>query len=542
MNRFFFFLLYGLLLPFVVNCQSFTESNLPILLIDTKGQFIPDEPKIVATLKIIDRGVGKRNALTDKPTFTSKIGIEQRGSTSRQLFPKKPYGFEIRDSTGNNSVNAAILGMPAESEWVLNATYNDKTLLRETLTYDIFRKSSTYYSARFRYCEVVLNGEYQGIYIVFEKIKRDKNRVPISSIKATDVSGDALTGGYILKVDKTEGSPSRTWTSPYPAGTAKLPIQIDRPKPEDLPEAQFQYIKKYVTDFEDALRGPDFQDVDKGFRKFANEDSFVDYLILTEVCKNVDGYRLSAFFYKDRDSKGGKLTMGPIWDYNLTYGNANYCQGNPYQGWAYDFNRVCPTDGYQIPFWWDRLLQDKAFAKKVRLKYQALRQNVLKIDRITAYIDSSAAVLTESRQRNFSRWPVIGVYVWPNGYVGATYQAEVDYLKEWIRQRLLWLDGNIQYFGADITATDPVEPDLIIGPNPSGGTVTLRYRLTNPADVHLHLTDGQGKLLWQQQWPGQPVGIFQQTLGAGQLPNAPGVYFLKIGTGAQQAVKKIVRY
>ena len=343
---------------FCAHSQPFTSSNLPILLINTNNQPIPDEPKIVAQLQIIDNGPGKRNNLTDKPTFSSKIGIEKRGATSQQLFPKKPYGIELRDTSGVNSVNASLLGMPAESDWVLNATYNDKTLIRETLTYDLNRQLSNYYTPRYRYCEVVLNGSYEGIYILFEKIKRNKNRVNITNIKKTDVLGDALTGGYIFKIDKTEGSASRSWTSPYKSTNGQpILVQIDRPKPEDLAEEQFQYAKQFVTDFENNLQTTQYQDSTAGYRKYINDDSFVDYLLLTEVCKNVDGYRLSSFFYKDRDSKGGKLIMGPIWDYNLTYGNANYCNGNPYQGWAYEFNRICPGDGYQIPFWWNRLLR-----------------------------------------------------------------------------------------------------------------------------------------------------------------------------------------
>ena len=145
-----------LLLPVVGASQSFTDSNLPIVLIDTRGATIVDDPKIGADMRIIDNGAGKRNYLTDKASFSSVIGIELRGASSQKLFPKKPYGIELRDSTGINSVNKSVLGMPAESDWVLNATYNDKTLVRETLTYDYYHKMSKYYASRFRYCELVI--------------------------------------------------------------------------------------------------------------------------------------------------------------------------------------------------------------------------------------------------------------------------------------------------------------------------------------------------------------------------------------------------
>jgi hypothetical protein len=523
--------------------QSFTSSNLPILLINTNNQTIPDEPKIVAELRLIDNGPGKRNNLTDKPGFVSKIGIEKRGATSQQLFPKKPYGIELRDTSGVNSITASLLGMPAEADWVLNATYNDKTLIRETLTYDLNRQLTKYYTPRYRYCEVVLNGSYEGIYILFEKIKRDKNRVNISSIKKTDVSGDALTGGYIFKIDKTEGSPSRSWKSPYKSVNGQsISIQIDRPKPEDLAEEQFQYAKQFVTDFENVLQGTQFQDSTTGYRKYINDDSFVDYLLLTEVCKNVDGYRLSSFFYKDRDSKGGKLVMGPIWDYNLTYGNANYCNGNSYQGWAYEFNRICPNDGFQLPFWWGRLLSDRRFADNVRTKYQVLRKTILKTERIQTYIDSVATQITEARTRNFQRWPVIGVYVWPNGYVGQTYQQEIDYLKTWVKNRLEWMDTAILTVGAEILAAEPSNAfDLNISPNPSVGDITLTYRLRQRATVQLRLTDATGRLIQTVTWSNQLAGMHQETVSARHLPAATGLYFLRMDADGQSISRKILR-
>ncbi|MVM40896.1 T9SS type A sorting domain-containing protein [Spirosoma sp. HMF3257] len=526
-----------------VSAQTLTSSNLPILLINTNGQTIPDEPKIVASLQIIDNGIGKRNTVTDKPAFSSKIGIEMRGATSQQFFPKKPYGFELRDTTGLNSINASILGMPSESDWVLNATYNDKTLIRETLTYDLNRQLSKYYTPRYRYCEVILNGSYNGIYILFEKIKRDKNRIDVANIKKTDLSGDALTGGYIFKIDKTEGSVSRTWNSPYKSSGKIIPIQIDRPKIEDLAEEQFQYAKNFVTDFENTLAGPKYQDSTAGYRKYINDDSFVDYLLLTEVCKNVDGYRLSSFFYKDKDSKGGKLVMGPIWDYNLTYGNANYCNGNSYQDWSYNFNRVCPDDGYQIPFWWDRLLTDRRFANNVRIKYQALRKTVLKTERIQAYVDSVATVLTEARTRNFQRWPVIGVYVWPNGYVGQTYQQEIDYLKTWVKNRLEWMDNAIIPFGAEILATEPTDPfKLTVSPNPSGGDVIVQYQLQQRANVSLTITDATGRAVYSLAWPNQSAGEHQELLPARSLPSTLGIYYLQLDANGKPVSRKIMRF
>ncbi|MPR35462.1 CotH kinase family protein [Salmonirosea aquatica] len=525
--------------------QTLESSNLPILIIDTKGQEIPNEPKIIATIKIIDNGAGKRNTVTDQPTYAGKIGIEQRGSTSRMFFPKKPYGFELRDTSGIEGISASVLGLPSEEDWVLNATFNDKTLLRDVLTYDLYRSYSPYYAPQHKFCEVIINGTYEGIYILFEKIKRDKNRVNISKLEPKDNLGDALTGGYILKIDKTEGNVSRQWTSPYlPPNSPQFttPIQVEYPKFEDMTEPQFEYIKKYVTDFENTLKSPAYADSAQGYARYIDVNSWVDYLILSEVCRNVDAYRLSTFFYKDKDSKGGKLTMGPIWDYNLAYGNADYCNGEKTEGWAFDFNRVCPNDGFQMPFWWDRLLEDRNFARKVRLRYQALRPTVLKTETIHRYIDSTATVLQEARVRNFTRWTVIGQKLWPNFYVGSTYEDEVGYLKAWITRRLAWMDQELMTFGADITATEPtVLPfQFSVFPNPASTEVQVSFRLDHAAVVKVQVYDLWGRVL-REGTPGYLAP--GDHLVTQSLPTSSAeVQFLGLEVdGKRMVVRKILR-
>jgi hypothetical protein len=163
----------------------------------------PDEPKILGTLQLINNGNGRVNTPNDTPTgYDGYLGIELRGSTSKDFFPKKPYGFELWADTTGKSQKVAFLGMPEESDWVLNASYNDKTFMRDALTYDISNRMGRY-ATRTRYCEITLNGRYDGLYLVMEKIKRDKNRVNISSIKTTDSTGDALTVGIFLKLIKS---------------------------------------------------------------------------------------------------------------------------------------------------------------------------------------------------------------------------------------------------------------------------------------------------------------------------------------------------
>ena len=211
----------------------FTSSNLPIIVIDTDGKPIVDEPKIPATMGIIDNGPGVRNAVTDpfNDSF-GPIGIEIRGSSSQQ-FPKKQFAVETRDSAGND-MDRSLLKLPAESDWVLIAAYNDKTLLRDALMYNL-NSGTGRYASRTRFCELVLNGNYAGIYILAEKVKRGKNRVNISKLTPADTTGDSLTGGYIVREDKIEGEQTQGWYSPYlpfSGSPVKVYFQYHYPSPD----------------------------------------------------------------------------------------------------------------------------------------------------------------------------------------------------------------------------------------------------------------------------------------------------------------------
>jgi CotH kinase protein/Secretion system C-terminal sorting domain len=482
---------------------NFTESILPIIKVNTNGGTIVNEPKILADLQIIDNGVGKINKVTDNANvYLGKTGIEFRGSTSQQFFPKKPYGIELWVDASQTSRKVALLGMPSESDWVLNASYNDKTFMRDVLAYDLANRMGRY-ATRTRYCEMVVNGNYEGIYILMEKIKRDKGRVDVSSLKTTDNTGDDVTGGYILKIDKTEGSRSKLWSTFFKinGATYVIPIQIEYPKITDITDAQFNYIKNYVTDFETSLSSPDFLNPAAKWRSMSDMDSFVDYFLLTEVTKNVDGYRLSTYFYKDKDSKGGKLKMGPAWDYNLSFGNADYSDGYKTSGFQYKQNDLLipANDTYFLsPFWWERLATDTTFQSKVGKRWKVLKQTVLNPDRIDKWMDSTAIILQPITVRNFNRWQgVLGKKLWPNYYVGVTYSDEVNWMKNWIRQRISWLDSQFSSYGILLANEQevPKQSPLRVFPNPSENQSMIEYDVLRKARVSIQVYDLTGRLI-----------------------------------------------
>ncbi len=173
------------------------SSKLPLVVINTWGVEIPNDPKLTAWMKVIDNGPGAENNLLDNGTdYDGYIGIETRGQSS-QMFPKKSFGIELRDAMGVG-VDSALIGMPAEEDWILYAPYSDKSLLRNAVSYELGRSFSSW-QPRYRFCEVYINGSYNGIYMLVEKIKRDDNRVNIAKLNPTEISGDDLTGGYIYK-------------------------------------------------------------------------------------------------------------------------------------------------------------------------------------------------------------------------------------------------------------------------------------------------------------------------------------------------------
>lgn len=437
---------------------TLTSSNLPIVIIDTNGKTIPDEPKITADMGVIDNAPGVRNNITDSyNAYSGKIGIEIRGHSS-QMFPKKQYGIELRDAAGED-MKAALLGFPEESDFVLNATYTDKTLLRNIIAYKLSNDLGRY-ASRTRYCEVVLNGEYLGIYILQEKIKRDKNRVDIKKMSSTDITGDALTGGYLVKIDRVDPG-DKYWTSAYPSiyGSSKSPVTYihEYPKAEDIVPAQQDYIKDYINKFETIMYSGGYRDPFAGYYNRIDIDSFVDCFLINEFSKNTDAYRLSAYFYKNRDSEDGKLKMGPIWDYDISFGLADYDDGFNPTGWQ-AFKRY---DGlWSSPFWTTNLMIDPVFKNKLAKRWNEVKYKTFSISSLTSFIEKNAALTAEARVRNFTKWKDLfnpAIYTWPNKNKFSNYEDEIEYLKNWISQRTTWLNINLASNYSDV---EWLAPDL----------------------------------------------------------------------------------
>lgn len=421
-----------------------TSSSLPLIIITTENSTeIQDDPKVFAKMGIVDNGPGNMNNLTDPYNgYNGTIGIEIRGASS-QSFPKKNYGLETRNTDGSNN-NVSLLGMPAENDWVLHGPYSDKSLLRNSLAYHM-GTSTGKYTPRTRLCELYINDNYRGIYMLTERIKRDKNRVDIASLKPEDLSGEELTGGYILQIDRDdESSNIDGW---YSGSSPTKFYSYHDPKAEDLEAVQREYLKTYLTSFEEDMESTDYY---WKYKSYVDVPSWIDYFLVTEMGKHIDAYKLSFYMHKKKSTNGGKLHFGPLWDFNLGFGNFNFvCSPEP-EGWTYEFQGTCDNSH---PFWVKKLTDIPEVSDQINCRWNQLRNGPLHIDSLMQYIDARIAEMGDAPSRNFERWNILGQYVWPNDFVGDTYEEEVDFLKTWLTTRLTWMDNNM-LGECTITSTD----------------------------------------------------------------------------------------
>ena len=474
-------ILFALYLFFLIQSvysqvPGIATSNLTLVVINTNGQTIKDAAKIPANMKIIFNGAGKLNTPSDPGNvYSGNVGIEIRGAYSASL-PQKPYSFETRDQAGNNR-DVSLFGMHEENDWILLANYNDKTFMRNMLAFELFRKFG-HYAPRTQLVEVIVNNEYRGIYILTEKIKRDKGRVDIAKLTTTDISGDFVSGGYIFKIDYYDNSNS--WKSNFtPIDYPSKPVYYvyEDPAPADLVYQQKNYLKLAVSSFEGMLYTPDFANKSNGYPAWIDVNSFLDYFIVSEVSRNVDGFKKSCYFFKDRNSLGGKINAGPVWDFDWAWKNIWDCStfaATDGSGWSYKIND-CGNIYPNSNGWTVRLLQDPEFAAALNKRYFELRNSFLSFGYLQSYIDSVKSLVNEAQVRHYTKWPILSQSVGaPEVDIQpSTYAGQVAMFSEWIKTRLKWLDANMP--GKSFNSVEPELPNFSyrIFPNPASEIVYL---------------------------------------------------------------------
>jgi hypothetical protein len=470
------------------------SSPLPIAVIDTLG-------KTVSTVQtpafgcFFNTGEGGRAAVTGPTDFLGPAAINVRGKSSGG-FAKKQYHFETQDEQGRGK-DVSILGFAPESDWVLQGMYSDKSLMRNVLAYQWSNELGRW-AAHTRFIELFLNSDdsavtmsdYIGVYVFMEKIKIGPNRVNITPLGPRDNNEPEISGGYIIAKDKLDGDDQTFSTS------RGLSLIFKDPSGPNLAQPQKDWIRNYVNMFEASLYGAGFADPVNGYAKYIDVGSFIDNHIIVELCKNIDGFRLSTYFHKDRN---GKLTMGPVWDYDLSLGNANYNDGWNATGW---YNRLLGEGDYP---YWRRLFEDPEFKLRYADRWFGLRRSLFTTSRVLGIVEGYATLLDEPAARNYGRWPTLGTYVWPNWFIAKTYREEITWMQGWLADRLTWMDGQIAVDFA------PAPPAF----NRQGGQTNPGFELTMIAPGPIYYTlDGSD--------PRTVAGPIRAPTGATLVPeNAP---------------------
>ena len=473
-----------ILILFLINgngsfCQSFTDSNLPVIILNTDGEVeIPDNPRILADMKIIYRGQGQRNYLTDQNNsqylnYNGRVDIEIRG-TSSQGREKKQYGFTTLLSDNISKNNVSLLGLPEENDWILNGMVWDPSLIRDYLGYNISRQLG-HYASRTVYCELIINGTYKGLYLLEEKIKADDNRVDIIELTTNDIYSPEVTGGYITKADKSENGEIVAWTD-YDLNGEKVEYQHVYPKPEIITAQQNDYIHSQFENLATTTANNDASLV-SGFPSIIDIPSFIDYIIINEIASNFDAYSYSTFFHKDRN---GKLRAGPVWDLDQAFGNDVWGEPSPlFDVWEFSNGE---HDGSEF---WLNLFNNDLFRCYLSKRWNELIKpyHPLNFSSLETLIDKTVEVISEAVSRENEKWGTIG-----------DFQQRITTIKSFLAARIDGITGTIGSFSecANVPAPPLVITKIMYHPaetsiSPDGKDPEF-IEITNNGDETVDLT------------------------------------------------------
>lgn len=492
-------------------------TNLPIVFINTLGHEIEKDNRVSAWMKIINNagGVNYDDTIAhpdQTADYEGYIGIKYRGNSSFTYSPKKPYGIKLLTDSyenGGTKRKAALLGMGSDNDWALLAPYNDRSLLRNNLTLAL-AQGYMEYVPQARFCELILDGIYYGVHSLTEKVTRGDERL---DIKKAGEDGDKLTGGYILCIDRND-EPKTHASKYHPTNSAgevfadkTIWVQHKEPEPDEITDEQQAYIDGRFDAFEDALWGDrsafaacsskNFRDTDEGYRQYIDVTSFVDYQLATEIANNIDGYRLSTYLYKHRDSVDPRFKM-TLWDFDLAWGLPDF--ENIHTGYMTDIWTYKNNDaglGTKMPFWFDRLMSDPSYVAELKTRYAEYRQG--RYADVPAVVDSLSTLLTAygAADRDHQAWPRWGEVIFQNHYLDATtYAEEVAYVRNFAVARIAWLDEQLGYHPTAISSKKAEETSL---PQHIYSPEGIRRNDLQPGINIIHYSDGSSKKIWKTQ-------------------------------------------
>ncbi len=440
-------------------------SDLPLIVLENfQGGRPPQNAFQPGFMAVIERGVDGQSALVGVPAIATRVGLKVRGSSTVGR-PKPSLALEAWDAYDQGR-GIAPLGMPRDADWVLWGPYNfDLTLMHNPFIYELSNQIGRY-APRTRFVEVFLNtgrgalrnSDYYGVYALTEKIKRDADRVDLAALFPEHDRQPDVTGGYLLKIDRADPGDSgfraggQTLRYVYPKE-----IIIEQP----ARQAQESFLRSFFNNMSQALNGRNFRDSERGYAKFIDVDAAIDHHLLNVLAFNVDALRLSGYMSLPRN---GKLVFGPIWDFDRALGSTDGRDSVPdvWQGGR-------GTDFFNYP-WWNRMFRDIDFFQKYIDRFQDLRRGQFSTAHLNGIIDEMADALREAQVRNLNRWNQQ-----PRSRYGGTYQGEVDHMKDWLTERITFIESQF------------VDPPVL---KPTGGQAEpgTTVRLTSPEGGEIFYT------------------------------------------------------
>jgi len=420
--------------------------EMPTILIET-DQEITNRIRMAGRITVFTNRSDNAHISGTMIALQEKASVGVRGSGS-SWFKKKSYRIELQDEAGNDK-KVEMLGVAPESDWILLACYTDKTFMRDVLSYELWRQMG-HWAPQWRYVELFLktnsclspmspenktsppflertiqNG-YQGLYVLVENIKRGRNRLDIRRLKPDDNNEPRVTGGYILKRDRMKASETGVTTS------IGIRLTLEEPKERDITAAQKRWLTDFLNDLERTLLGKSFLDATNGYRRYVDTSSFIDYHWMIEASKNVDGHWFSQFYHKDRV---GPLKAGPVWDWDMAFGNLRYHRSQETNGW-----RSEQVNGSYYA-WYGRMFEDEEFLQQYVDRWSKLRSTVLATTNVLSLVDEFSEKIRPAAVRTIQRWFPPSDDKNPNRIPSRRFDLEVQQMRDWIRDRLGWIDS-----------------------------------------------------------------------------------------------------
>ncbi len=512
----FYLIIVAFFVPFYTQAQENSH-----LLISPKGvvtihidQINPQEEIMKDTKRKARMQIINSDFSTYDPNelYDGLIEIEGRGNSTWN-FPKKPYNIDLINEFGEEN-SKSLLGMPADAEWCLIANYSDKSLLRIPLAYFLAGMIGMEYTPRLRFAEVYLNGNYEGLYCLCEKIKRANNRVDVKKLNS-ESPDEHISGGYIVEVTPRDRITPKDSFFVTPLFSTVV-FAIKYPKSKNISTSQKEWIGNYINEVESSIYGSNFDNPESGFRKYLDENSLINWYLINELAKSNDAAMwASVFFYKDRDKL---LKTGPVWDFDITFGNISEQFENMHEDGLFVANAR----------WFSRMFEDSLLRKNTRQRYEELYEQVF--NQIPLIVDVNAQQLINSGaiERNFERWQILGEYVWPNyPPYQKTYNGELERLKDWTVARLSWLNVNLfttdeekcRLLADEKIPIRPVDPD--------------EFKLGN--DSRVRAVRGYDQYVWNNEIV---TGSYELEIPAG------GEYYVKVAdlNGCENALSDTILF